>query len=502
MLCISLQLKHEDPCEFYEEDPLYVTEGEAVRMPLLSEDGDTKYVWHNEEMQEIGMSEDNRVHHHGEQLYFLPILLNDSGVFRRTSETCDILLFKVKVVKAEPFNQSVLYMPIEEKAVNPRVTCPNDMWQFCEDVGGNFTWYKDFRHIPKESGESILILNASKQDEGVYTCSCTWKHGGRIFNSSASRKLILKGECVTVLLFQEGFMFCVPGSKARLVCSVFIGFNVQDHCIVQWAVNGTLCVVFYYRNTEHNVSVCRTTLTVCKVSEEHFHTKFKCLATNSNKWDCVFVSLKHPKTMYQHVVVTLALLAIFILALGSFKFFLIDVVLLTRQILKTFHSQEDGKVFDAYIIYQKNDIGKAAAEQIFHFVEKVLPQELEQKWGYRLFIQGRDDLPGEDVMELVPTRVGLSRRLLIILTPAAQGSCVGSMSEMYGPPAGLALHQALVQDELKVILIELQSTGTSEHLPSELQHLVRKSTPLLWECQGFASRRFWKRVRYMMPPPP
>ncbi|MFT7818174.1 hypothetical protein Z043-112239 [Arapaima gigas] len=82
-------------------------------------------------------------------------------------------------------------------------------------------------------------------------------------------------------------------------------------------------------------------------------------------------------------------------------------------------------------------------------------------------------------MELVPTRVGLSRRLLIILTPAAQGSCVGSMSEMYGPPAGLALHQALVQDELKVILIELQSTGTSEHLPSELQHLVRKSTPLL-----------------------
>ncbi|KPP69030.1 hypothetical protein Z043_112240 [Scleropages formosus] len=471
--------------------------------------------------------------HHHQQLQaliatFLP----------RTSRKCEAVEFKVRVCKAEPFSPSVLYARIEEEALNPRVRCPGYMFEFCTDAGGNLTWYKpckltaaplagyksardpnpghrflrttlchvmvvksivcycegaaadtDFGHIPNESAETVLILNASKRDEGIYTCRCTWEHAGRIFNSSASRKLIVKDPSATyrpviraplnhtsetappgaqrlgprkqpaghhattlylVLLEQrvvktgeqsipgsgsqhrhppgqensvagcrffirghDGFFFRIPGSQVKLACSVFFGFNVQDLCVVSWLVNGSQvqdlieeangsadCGHSGYveenaRNTERNQVVYKATLTICKVSEKHFHTEFKCVAMNSNKWDCVFVSLKNPEMMSTHVVINLTLLGFFILALVTSKVFMIDLVLFARDVLKTCHSQEDGKAYDAFVVYQTHNTEKAEAEKICHFVAKVLPRELEQKCGYRLFILGRDDLPGE-----------------------------------------------------------------------------------------------------------
>ncbi|XP_018595350.2 interleukin-1 receptor-like 1 [Scleropages formosus] len=488
------------PCGHREEDPLFVTEGEALRVPLLpdnygdGEESPAEYVWLKGESQEIGTSEDERVHHHGGQLYFLPLVFSDSGVYRSS------------LLRWSCIPHGLLLLLTARTSVRP---------------SGLPT--QDFGHIPNESAETVLILNASKRDEGIYTCRCTWEHAGRIFNSSASRKLIVKDPSATYrpvirAPLNHTSETAPPGSQVKLACSVFFGFNVQDLCVVSWLVNGSQvqdlieeangsadCGHSGYveenaRNTERNQVVYKATLTICKVSEKHFHTEFKCVAMNSNKWDCVFVSLKNPEMMSTHVVINLTLLGFFILALVTSKVFMIDLVLFARDVLKTCHSQEDGKAYDAFVVYQTHNTEKAEAEKICHFVAKVLPRELEQKCGYRLFILGRDDLPGEDHMELVWTRVRLSRRLMIILTPGAKGECGGSISEAYGAPTGLALHQALVHDDLKVILITMERTGQLDRLPRELQHLVRKSAPLLWKEQGCGSRRFWKHVRYLMPP--
>lgn len=72
----------------------------------------------------------------------------------------------------------------------------------------------------------------------------------------------------------------------------------------------------------------------------------------------------------------------------------------------------------------------------------------------------------------------------------------------------VGLYHALMQNEIKVILIQLGDTGPQGYtqLSPSLQHLIRKSAPIKWPegSRGAAAwnSRFWKRVRYLMPAAP
>lgn len=58
----------------------------------------------------------------------------------------------------------------------------------------------------------------------------------------------------------------------------------------------------------------------------------------------------------------------------------------------------DGKLYDAYVSYlHHNNLCSSHAE---NFVMHILPEVLEGLHGYKLFIRGRDNLPGEGKIQM------------------------------------------------------------------------------------------------------
>uniref|UniRef100_A0A4W5L135 TIR domain-containing protein n=1 Tax=Hucho hucho TaxID=62062 RepID=A0A4W5L135_9TELE len=276
----------------------------------------------------------------------------------------------------------------------------------------------------------------------------------------------------------------------KLRCEAFCGQNVEDNCHVWWEINGVKVgsqQQGYSVNTTSEVevssmrSIVTAILTINTVAMKDLQSKFTCVAMNDQKWIHAVVTLKLRGFMFMGLCV--ALLLFFLLAAVAVKVFDIDLALHFREVFKYYGRSEDGKVYDAYVVYQMDGVDKEMEEKVNHFVSSVLPTVLEQKCGFRLFIHGRDDLPGEDRMELVEACMRLSRRLIVILTPSSS-TC-----------------------EMSVILIQLGDMGEGgyTHLPPGLQHLVRKSAPLMWQegrrGSTLPNSSFWKRVRYMMPWP-
>lgn len=69
----------------------------------------------------------------------------------------------------------------------------------------------------------------------------------------------------------------------------------------------------------------------------------------------------------------------------------------------------------------------------------------------------------------------------------------------------IAVYNALVQDGMKVILIELERVKDYSTMPESIQYIRQKHGAIQWdgdftEQAQCAKTKFWKKVRYHMPP--
>lgn len=105
-----------------------------------------------------------------------------------------------------------------------------------------------------------------------------------------------------------------------------------------------------------------------------------------------------------------------------------------------------------------------------------------------------------DIVEVTNENIKKSRRLIIILVRETSGlSWLGSSSEEQ-----IAMYNALVQDGIKIILLELEKIQDYEKMPESIKFIKRKHGALRWSGDSrkgpqSAKTRFWKNVRYRMP---
>ncbi|XP_056127346.1 interleukin-1 receptor-like 1 [Rhinichthys klamathensis goyatoka] len=482
-----------------------VRAGESLYFPcpnaVCYEDTEgTSYDWlknlsRTNQIERIGTEESERVHYHQSALYILWLTPDDTGRYITRwwyeKDKCDE--YETDIVVYEEFHTDLLYFtPPEEKA--SAIYCP-----VCEKQQAAFIWYKNFSLIPNQESKNVLrIRNSSKESKGIYTCVCTWEHNGLKHNTSGHRRLIIKDQSannppVFQLPVNNSIVITDVGTELILVCSVVF---VCDGCPVRWERNETTLSEedgYKQENRIKDGSV-QLFLNITKVSELDLLSEFRCTTEDSYRVMFVSITLKSRASM---LAVILACICTFLLVLVLsviVKWFSLDLVLFLREISIKFNRKEDGKLYDAYVIYQRNNSDETTSKTVSDFVNGSLLTVLESYCGFKLFIHGRDDLPGEDCMNLIETKIQLSRRLIIILTPGTS-----SISpEAYDLQVGL--HQALVQGETGVILIQLGEMQDYTHLPLGLQHLLCKNNPLLWrDGQSSPTSKFWKRVRYRMP---
>lgn len=91
-----------------------------------------------------------------------------------------------------------------------------------------------------------------------------------------------------------------------------------------------------------------------------------------------------------------------------------------------------------------------------------------------------------------------SRRLIILLTHQLI-DCTEHAYDQH-----IALYNALIQNNTKVILLEMETIGTYEKLQESLRYIINQQGTVKWKKEDTVhpqsyNSKFWKQVRYHMP---
>ncbi|KAB5576721.1 hypothetical protein PHYPO_G00201690 [Pangasianodon hypophthalmus] len=413
----------------------------------------------------------------------------------------------------------------------------------------NVSWMKDCSPLSRhKESDTLRFTSVSNGDEGVYTCFLNFTHNGTSYTMAQSMKVRITDPSPVpqkprVIKPRQETLEVKLGSKQVLHCEVFVGPGscTMDHVesiSPYWLVDSTF--VEHYQQymvthngctTENNVEFRHSNLTIFEVQQEFFNIPFRCVVRSSVGYDNGTVILI--PSSQRELYCTLAVFTAYaVVALGFLLFyqFKVDIVLAYRNLSPCLKQQNDGKLYDAYVSYLHGDDHSVSTTFALH----VLPEVLEDRLGYKLFISGRDALPGAAVHDVISETVGKSRRLIIVLP--SQPFTKSSDSEMKGrllnkmPPEHLSLnnnitatdpdlsessrlnwgpyeclvglYDALVKESLQVILVQVGGEVDDALLPESLRYVRHTQGILKWK-QHYTSEpngRFWKQMRYRMPP--
>ncbi|XP_052520593.1 interleukin-1 receptor-like 1 isoform X4 [Tympanuchus pallidicinctus] len=495
-------------------------EGEALVVRCPENDLSAKVTWyHTDTRKRIPEEEEgSRVFSKELLLWFLPTSLEDSGNYTCLINYPDGSKKGRKMnVQVHPYKQGmcfpsrILYANETRKG---KISCPT--FKNYENAT-IIQWYKDCRPLQGERyfmhDPYIFIENLNKEDDGYYTCQFIYTHRGKVFNVSATRIFISEAKHSSLpvqILFpkDEDVIEAELGAAFSLKCQARLGIKKQPIAVVTWDVNempaeyadeGKIHQEIIYFEGQHQEYYGEATLTISNIEHTDLQSSFSCVAMNEmgNTRSTVTLRLKEKSgpnvLMIAGFLVLLMSVAVSVVLYQSFR---VDITLLYRDLFQAYSVKDDGKIYDAYVIYPRNHTSEATFVE--YFVYQIMPDILENKCGYKLCIYGRDTYPGEDKANAIEKRIQKSRRLIILLTQ----QLINCQELNYDQH--IALYNALIQNDTKVILLEMEKMGTYENLQESLRYIIKRQGTVKWKEQHTvhpqsSNSKFWKHVRYHMP---
>ncbi|XP_006884664.1 PREDICTED: interleukin-1 receptor-like 1 [Elephantulus edwardii] len=476
----------------------------------------------------------DRVFASGKFLKFLPTKIDDSGIYTciYTSATYNFTrIVNLTIAKQQPdckIPDYLMYSTVSGNEKFTRIYCPTtELYNWTEPL----EWFKDCKALqePKyDISESALIIQeATSDDSGDYTCKLTHNENGVNYTVTATRTLQVESKLnflmnpVVKAPLHNDTVEVEIGKTANITCLGCVGENPGFIDPVNWRVNKTKVsdldeARFHEEKVESESSTdglncLKRILRIKDVKETDLSQEYSCLAYNLRAVAIHTIRLRRKNPIdYQSTHYTVAGFSVLLMLVGILamllKIFWIDFILLWRDVIGPYKTGNDGKIYDAYVIYPRNyKKSPEGTSSVEYFVHQILPDVLENKCGYNLCIYGRDMVPGEDAATAVETNIQKSRRHIFILTPQIVHS------QEFAYEQEVALHCALIQNNSKVILIEMQALCEQDGLQCEefqesLKHLMRVQGTIKWKEDHMMDKwslksKFWKHVRYQMPVP-
>ncbi|KAK2507743.1 hypothetical protein MC885_000987 [Smutsia gigantea] len=459
----------------------------------------------------ISKNIESRIHQEEQWILFLPLKMGDSGIYQcfiNDTNSCHRINVNLTVFEKyfcgtprdSQLSLSDEYKQILHAGRDDSLTCHLNFPKSC--FSDSLRWYK------------LLVNNVSTEDRGSYACQATLTHRtGKqytVVNSitvNISEKLQYTGRIPEIIYPKNNSIEVQLGAPLIVDCNITdTRENTNLRC---WTVNNTLVDIYYGESKriregiETHISFPRhnfytMNITFSEVKMEDYGRPFTCHAGVS----AAHFVLKLPAPNLQAYMIggLLTLTGVALCVMCIYNIFKIDIVLWYRSTFNSAGTLKDGKLYDAYVLYPKPR-REVQSHDVETLVLKILPEVLERQCGYKLFIFGRDEFPGQAVANVIDENIRLCRRLILIISPTSPSfDLLQNMSEEQ-----IAVYNALIQDGMKVILIELEKVKDYTAMPESIQYIKQKHGAVQWsgdftERSQCAKTKFWKKVRYHMPP--
>ncbi|XP_068121391.1 interleukin-1 receptor-like 2 [Hyperolius riggenbachi] len=513
-------------CIFHQSsinDHCYVREGEPLFCKCPPDPSvDSNITWfRNGSQTAISTDTQERIFQENGYLKIIPARRDDNGFFTcifQNAAGCQQYIIELNVFQNDDglcYNSKMWYPFKYFQTASITISCPDI--QAYNIAGKSPKWYKDCKPLNLAGGRSkyyissnnkLNVINVTKGDSGIYTCETSLMHRGTEYKITRSMNCIItatpEARKSNIIYPTNNYLSVELGAPLTLTCKaeksgitfVFWIRNYTDGERVIEGKNVNIVTADGKRFIYHN-------LTFLRVKREDYNQKIVCEARNDAGISEAYVILKYPDPNFRGPLIAIFAVGAFLIitSLIVVKFFQVDIVLWYRSSLFSRPHLNDGKAYDSYIMYPKNATGNSSYEMDL-FVLKILPDVLETQCAYRLFIIGRDDLPGQAMADVVDEAISQSRRLIIVLGNVSNESTLGEDFEQK-----IAMYDALIRNKFKVILIELEKITDYSCMPESIKYIKQKQGVVRWkgeftEASLSPNTRFWKNIRYRMPPAP